>query len=270
MKSKFIFLGLLIISLTIAPSCNQKDQKSKKVATLNSNRVDVKKVKDEIVKIIISLPDSYETVQLINETGAAFIGGLTQEGMSTVELLTRADKAKAYGYVMFDMAYANIYNQSGSFSNLLELHKKLTQDLGYESLLAEQKKYEERYMAHKDNRDSVDQIVSEMLNETNSYIQENGSASDISLVFAGVTAKSLYIMSSLTLFAMNNEKLIDLLSEQKDRIDAAIHILEMVREDAEVEKMAAYLTPVKEVYASESFDIASVERIQETTKKIFE
>lgn len=270
MKSKLIILGLLLGSMIISQSCKQNDQNNKKVATISDSRIDVKKVKEEIVELIVSLPDSYETVQLINESGASFIGGLTHEGMSTAELLTRADKAKAYGFVMFDMAYANTYNQSSSFNKLLELHTKLTQDLGYEALLAEQKKFEERYLANRDNRDSVDQIVSEMLQETNSYIQENGSASDISLVFAGVTAKSLYIMSSLTLFAMNNEKLVNLLQNQRDRIEASISILEMVPEDHDVQKMAEYLKPVKEVYSSTAFDITSVEKIQEATKPMFE
>ena len=270
MKSKMFIPGLLILILAFVSSCNESGKQSKKVGTLSSEKIDIKKVKEDIVDIIVSLPDSYETVKLINESGAAYIAGLTQEGMSTVELLTRADKAKTYGFVMFDLAYANTYNQTSSFTKLLELHKKLTQDLGYESLVAGQKKFEERYLANRENRDSVDQIVSEMLNETNSYIQQNGSAADISLVFAGVTAKSLFVMSNLTLFAMNNEKLVDLLKKQKDRIDAAINILGMVTDDNEVQKMAEFLAPVKAVYAAEVFDVTSVEKIQEATRTMFE
>ncbi len=269
MKNKFLALSLVLSAFLLFSACQQKDSKTKK-ATLNADRVDIKKVKDDIVELIVSLPDSYETVKLINETGASFIGGLTLEGISTAELLTRAEKAKSYGYVMFDMAYANIYNQTNSFSKLLEIHQKLTQELGFEELLNKQKAFQTRYMDNKDNRDSVDQIVSQLLNETNTYVQDQGSASDISLVFAGVTAKSLYIMSSLTLFAMNNEKLIALMKDQKERIEAAINVLNMVPDNSEVAKMAESLQPVKTVYDTEPFDINSVERIQESTRSMFE
>ena len=270
MKTKFLALWVLVLAVGLAPSCNQKESNSKKVATLNADRLDIKKIRKDIVEVIVSLPDSYETVHLINETGASFIAGLTQEGMSTGELLTRAEKAKSYGYVMFDMAYANTYNQTNSFSKLLDIHKKLTQELGFEALLSEHQGYQEKYMENKDDREEVDRIVSELLNETNSFIQENGSASDISLVFAGVTAKSLYVMSSLTLFALNNSKLIDLLKKQGDRVMAAISILDMVPDNAEVKKMAEALKPVSEIYSSETFDGDSVEKINGITKVLFE
>lgn len=269
MRTKILSLGVLVFALIFTLGCQQKNNENKKVATLNVDRLDIKKIKNDIVDIIVNLPDSYETVNLINETGAAYIGGLTEEGMSPNDLLTRAEKAKNYGYVMFDMAYANTYNQTNSFSKLLGLHEQLTRDLGFEALLAKNKVYQDRYMNNKENRDSVDQIVSELLSETNSYIQENGSASDISLVFAGVTAKSLYIMSSVTLFAMNNDKLIDLLKKQKDRIAAAINVLSMVPDDSDVVKMADVLKPINGVYSSEPFDIQSVEKINESTKSLF-
>jgi len=270
MRSSLLLIGLLSISLLLTPSCKQKGEKKNKVATLKADRLDVKKVKDDIVEIIISLPDSYETVQLINETGAAYIGGLTIEGISTGSLLTRAEKAKTYGYVMFDLAYANTYNQTNSFSKLLDLHAKLTKELGFEALLAEQEKYKERYADNKSNRDSIDHIVSELLTETNEYMQENGSAADLSLVFAGVTAKSLFVMSSLTLFALNNDKLIGLLKDQGDRVGAAINVLEMVDDEPEVTKMAQVLNPVKDVYATSTFDIDAVEEIHQSTKALFE
>ncbi len=262
MKIKFLSLGVLFLALLFSTSCNQKGNENKKVGTLKADKLDIKKVKDDIVDIIVALPDSYETVKLINETGASFIGGLTLEGISTAELLTRAEKAKSYGYVMFDMAYANTYNQTNSFSKLLEIHQKLTQELGFEGLIAEQKIYQDRFSANRGLRDSVDQIVSELLTNTNSYIQEHGSASDISLVFAGVTAKSLYVMSSLTLFAVNNEKLITLLKDQKDRVGAAINVLNLVPDNSDVEKMAVSLKPVQDVYSAGTFDITSVEKIQ--------
>lgn len=267
---KFLSLGLLFITLIFTAGCNQKNNENTKVGTLKVDKLDIKKVKDDIVDIIVSLPDSRETVNLINETGASFIGGLTIEGISTAELLTRAEKARSYGYVMFDMAYANTYNQTNSFSKLLDIHQKLTQELGFEELLKKQEVFQERYMANRNNRDSVDQVVSELLNETNSYIQEKGSASDIALVFAGVTAKSLYVMSSLTLFAANNEKLVTLLKNQKDKVEAAINVLNMVPDNSDVDKMALSLQPVKALYSSDVFDITSVEKIMESTRIIFE
>lgn len=270
MKSR-ITLSLAVAILSVAMiACQSSGTKEKKVATLDSSRLDAKKLKDEIVDIIMALPDNQETVNLINETGAAYIGGLTLEDVETNNLLTRAASAKTYGGVLFDMAYANTYNQVNTFSKLLAVNESLVRKLGFEDFLAEQKAYQDRYLANKDNRDSVDHIVAELLNSSNQYIQKHGSATDISLVFAGATTKSLFVMASVTLFAMNNDKLVDLMKKQKDRIAAAYNILTMTGEDAEVQKMAEAIKPIMDIYAAESFSIDSVDKIREMTSFVME
>jgi hypothetical protein len=266
MKSK---LTLLVASLAVAfvfVSCQSSGTKDKKVAKVEDSKIDARKLKAEIVDIIMALPDNQETVNLINETGAAYVAGLTLEDINTDNLLTRAASAKAYGGVLFDLAYANTYNQVNTFSKLMEINQELVRKLGFESFINELKGYQDRYLENKENRDSVDQIVAEMLNASNEFIQENGSATDISLVFAGATTKSLYVISSVTLLAMNNEKLVDLMKNQGNRVESAYKILNMAGEDQEVKKMAESMDPVRKVYDnSGSFDLESVEKIREMT-----
>ncbi len=267
-----IFSSVAVIVLAVLMiSCQSPDSKSKKVATFDTNEIDAKKLKEDVVDIIVSMPSNLEVVNLINETGAAFIGGLTLEDAQVDQLLTRAAKTKAYGSVLFDMAYANTYNQTNTFSKLLSVHENLTRSLGFEDLLRQQKSYQDRYQANKDNRDSINQIASEMLSSSNAYIQEHGSAVDISLVFAGATAKSLHVMSSVTLFARDNDKLVDLMKKQKDRVNAAFNILELTAEDAEVSKMVEVIKPVNDLFSnSEPFTIDTVDKIQQLTGFVME
>ena len=120
-------------------SCQPSGTKDKKVARLDKSNIDVKKLKEEIVDIIMSLPDDSEIVGLINETGAAYVAGLTLEDVQAENLLTRAASARTYGGVLFDMAYANTYNQLNTFSKLLEVNETLVRKLGFEKFLSEQK-----------------------------------------------------------------------------------------------------------------------------------
>jgi len=271
MRTKIFSTAAVLVIAVFMISCQSSDSKSKKVATFDTNKIDAKKIKEDVVDIIVSMPSNLEVVNLINETGAAFIGGLTLEDAQINQLLTRAAKSKAYGSVLFDMAYANTYNQTNTFSKLLTVHESLTKSLGFEDLLRQQKKYQDRYQANKDNRDSINQIASEMLSSSNAYIQEHGSAVDISLVFAGATAKSLHVMSSVTLFARNNEKLVELMKSQKDRVNAAFRILELTSEDAEVNKMVEVIKPVNDVFSSsEPFTLDTVDKIQRLTEFVME
>ena len=266
MKSKFTLLVAFLALSFVFVSCQSSGTKDKKVAAPDNSRIDSKKLKDEIVEMIMALPDNQETVDLINETGAAYVAGLTLEDLNTDNLLTRAASAKAYGGVLFDLAYANTYNQVNAFSRLMEINGELVRKLGFESFVEELNGYQERYVENKENRDSVDQIVAEMLSASNEFIQENGSAADISLVFAGATSKSLFVISSVTLLAMNNDKLVDLMKNQGERVESAIKILEMAGEDQEVKKMAESIHPVKEIYTGAGpFTIESVEKIREIT-----
>ncbi len=269
MKTKLILAALLITAFVALPSCKQKSAETSKVATLSTDKTDAKKIKDEVVNIIVSLPSSHETAALINETGASYIAGLTEEDVITDKLLTRAQKVQTFGKILFDLAYTDTYNQVGSFSKLLQVQEDLSRQLGFTDLLTLQKPYRDRYMANKNNRDSVDAIVVSMLSTTNQYIQDNGSASDISLVFASATAKALNVITSVTLFARTNEKLIELLKKEKDHVNAAISILEMTTGNPEVDDLLAKLKPVKDIFSStETFTIETVDQINQLTSKI--
>lgn len=265
MKSKIFLTTLVIVLSFVLFSCKSTGTDDGKVATLKTEKIDTESLKKEIVEIIMSLPDNSETVNLINETGAAYVGGLTFEDLEAGKLHTQAENAKAYGGVLFDLAYANTYNQVNTFSKLMEINKAIVGKLGYNDFLSEQKKFEDRYTENKENRDSVNQIVAELLSSSNEYIQEQGNAEDIALIFSGATTKSLYVISNVTLFAANNGKLLDLMKNQKDRVKSAIKILELSGDNAEVAKMVAAMKPILTVYGNESFDLSSVEKISQLT-----
>ena len=269
MKTRITLAAFLLLTLFAFNSCKPKSSDSTKVATLNSARVDSEKIKDEVVKIIESLPTNQETVKLINETGASYIAGLTEESVNMEKLLTRAQKLQTFGKVLFDLAYTDTYNQTESFTKLLQIEEELSRQLGFNELLSIQKPYRDRYVANKSNRDSVDAIVVSMLSTTNEYIQKNGSASDIALVFASTTVKALNTITSLTLFAKTNDKLIEILKKEKDHVNGAISILEMTAGDPEVDGLLAKLKPIKDVFSStETFTLDTVDKINQLTAKI--
>lgn len=265
MKTGILVVSLSLAALFAASSCQPKKPEVKKTDSMLSS-VESGKIKDEVVRIVNSLPSNTETVNLINATGAAYLAGFTGEDMKTENLLTRADKAKAYGTLIFDMAYTHTYNQVESFSKLLKLYEGLTSELGFGELVESQKKFRERYQKNKDNKDSVDFLVTDMLTMTNNIIQKTGTASDISLVFAGAVVKSLNVISYLTLFAPSKEKLIEVLQKQKEVVNATCVVLEKSPADQDVSKLHQALVPVRDLYNStETFSTQTIEKINKLT-----
>ncbi len=269
MKTTHLLIGLFIGAAVILPSCKQKDSGSKKVAKLNSENPDIKKIKDNVVNIIATLPSHTETTRLINETGATYLAGMTGEDLNTGELLTRAQKARAFGNTLFDLAYTDAYHQVESFTKLLKVQEELVRELGFGELLMIMKPYHQRYAANKNNRDSLDAIVVDLLKTTDRFIQKNGSPSDVSLIFSGATTKALNVLSFIILFARSNDPLVELLQNQKKFVDAAFTILEMTADDPEAGSMLEALKPVKDIFDStEKFTIETVDKINKLTSNI--
>jgi hypothetical protein len=266
MKAKMVVFSIAAASLLLVASCQPKKSADNKSAAAVTETLESKQVKEEIVKIVNSLPSNSETVNLINATGASYLAGFTGEDIKTENLLTRADKAKTYGTIIFDMAYTNTYNQVESFSKLLKIYETLTKDLGFEELVETQKSFKTRYQNNKDNSDSLDVLVTEMLTKTNDLVQQSGSASDITLVFAGAVVKSLNVISYLTLFSPGKEKLMEVLQNQKEVVNATLLILEKSPGDQAVSKFYQSLLPVNNLFNStETFSTQTVEEINKLT-----
>lgn len=266
MKTKILVFTLTIATLITVTSCKSKKSEADKTGAARTESLDAGKVKDEVVKIVKSLPSSTETVNLINSSGAAYLAGFTAENLKIENLLTRADKAKAYGTVIFDLAYTNTYKQLEPFNKLLKIYESLTQELGFQELVDAHKQFKDRYQKVKDNNDSVNIIVSDMLTKTNDIIQKNGTTADISLVFGGVVAKSLNVISYLTLFAPAKDQLLVILQKQKPVINATCQVLEKSPADQDVSKLYQSLVPVNKIFNStETFSVQTVEEINKLT-----
>ncbi len=266
MKTKFLVVSFTLASLMLVTSCQSKKSEVKKASATGIESIDSGKIKEEVVKIISALPSNTETVKLINSTGAAYLAGFTGENLKTENLLTRADKAKAYGTVIFDLAYTNTYKQVESFNKLLKVYETLTTELGFEELIQSHKDFKVRYQNNKDNSDSVDMLVGDMLKHTNDMIQKSGSTVDISLIFGGTVIKSLNVITYITLFAPAKDKLIETLQKQKELVNAACIILEKSPGDPDVSKFYQTLTPINNIFNSQStFTEKTVEEINKLT-----
>ncbi len=266
MKTKIVVVSLMLASVCLMPSCQSKKSGEKKVPATSAEATDNSKVKAEIIQIVNTLPSNSETVNLINSTGAAYLAGFTGEDLKTGNLLTRADKAKAYGSVVFDMAYTNTYNQVESFSKLLKVYETLTQELGFEELVETQKQFRVDYDKNKDNKLALEALVGDMLKKTNELIQKTGSAKDVTLVFAGAVVKSMNVISYLTLFSPGKEKLMEVLQKQKGVINATCEILGKSAGDPDISKFNTVLLPINAIFQStEPFTTQSVEEINRLT-----
>lgn len=269
MKTKVLVIVLALAAPILMTSCQSKKTEAKKVASTGAVSADAAKIKEEIIQIVKSLPSNTETVNLINSTGAAYLAGFTGENLKTENLLTRADKAKAYGTIIFDLAYTHTYNQTELFTKLVKIYESLTKELGFEELVDSQKQFRDRYQNNKDNKDSLDVLVSDMLTTTNDLIQKSGSSADISLVVAGAVVKSLNVISYLTLFSPGQDKLIEVLKKQKDVINAACEILKKSPDDQEVAKLYASIVPINDLFNStETFSAETVDKINKLTNFI--
>lgn len=266
MKTRILVVSLLLASLCIVTSCQSKKSEDKKAGAAKVETPAASVTKEEIRAIIKSMPTQAEVIKLVNSTGAAYLAGFTNENLKTENLLTRADKTKALGAVLFDMSYTHLYRQVEPFNKLLTISETLTKELGFEELVESFKQFKTEFDKNKDNQVVLDTLFEGWKLKIKKLLYTSSSVQDLSLVYCGGVIKSLNVISYLTLFAPQKEQLLVVLKNQKGLINSACEVLAKSPADPEISKYLETLTPINKIFqSSEPLTEKSIEEINKLT-----
>ena len=86
------------------------------------------------------------------------------------------------------------------------------------------------------------------------------------LVLAGSWIEALYITTQISIISMNNEKIVQIISDQKTTLDKLIEIMDPIKNDPMVQDTFASLQELKKIYDN-SDDPITKEQLDALTEK---
>jgi hypothetical protein len=245
-----------IVSVLISgchPSTKRKESKGTtedgKQASVTVEIFDPIKIKDQIVETIQKIPDQKEVVKLLNESGASYFIDMTIPIKQSEKMLTKTDLSFGLGMYGFDLLYATTYNRGDNAVEISQVSEQIIDKLGLTGELVSSKNYLGRLKTNVDNKDSLDYLVTQDINHFNNRLAAGNNPDVYALSVIGSNVEALYILSQSTLLAIDNKKMLDIMSAQSQRVNLVLTLLELMSGDENVKPYYEQFKPVVGFFA---------------------
>lgn len=188
-----IVVLLLCVGIAGCKSGTKKGDEEGKNDTMETARdtsqaVDVK----ETGKTSILLPSPLQIATIFQESGLSFISGLTNATESAPDYISRTSKLMNLGVYSADLSYCILNDQSQKASKYLKTVRELSQEVGMAGVFNSNKLFK-RFEKNLDNRDSVLNIMVEIQENIDSYLNQNQQQDKSMVIFTGAWIEGMYI-----------------------------------------------------------------------------
>ncbi|HBX49602.1 MAG: hypothetical protein A2W98_05930 [Bacteroidetes bacterium GWF2_33_38] len=263
MNSKFLTLKTLGIFVVIVFTafifaCNSTDNK---VTTEDDLEVNPELMEDlnKAKQVFYSLPSPIETAMLIKRAGAKY----NEEFLNKIENISKYSTNKSMalnlGVYSADLSFASMFDQPQASIKYLSTCKKLADDLGI--LNAIDKGIIDRMDKNVNNRDSLMEIISETLMNSNSFLKENDRPETAAIILVGAWVEGLYIATKIAKTSNSNKELVDRIVDQRLSLNTLLSLLEEYKDGNSKETVNELLSKLGEINSV-------FEKIQITTTKV--
>ena len=211
---------------------------------------------DKAKQVFYSLPSPIETAMLMKRAGAKY----NEEFLNSIENLpnytTTKSMALNLGVYSADLSFASMFDQSQASIKYLTATKKLAENLGI--LNAVEQSTVKRMEGNVNNRDSLMEIISETLMNSNSFLKENDRAEVAALILTGGWIEGLYIATKIAKSTSSNKELVNRIIDQRLSLKTLNSLLEEYKDDENIASVYEDLKKIAVLY----------EKVEVTTSKI--
>ena len=102
--------------------------------------------------------------------------------------------------------------------------------------------------ANADNKDSLDYLVTENMNHYHQQMSAGDQPDVYALSVIGSNVETLYVLSQTTLLAQNNDQLLYIMNQQKERVNLVFTLLEIMSGDEDIKPYYEQFKPVVQIF----------------------
>lgn len=251
---KKLVQGLFIITvLAIAfTGCRQAPKQDEDRTKADAEMFDPATIRDDVVKLIQQAPRTNDVFDFLNKTGAAYIFDMTVPFAAAEQHETSSQQSLVLGAYLSDALYASAYNRMDDMRQTADVANGLAGQLGLQNELELTMAYREK-IRETDDQEARDALIEEMLDQAHKEFADSDMADTYALVFVGANVEALYLLSYLTLFARDNQAMIDFMVERADMAQTVYNLLRLMTDEVYLE-----LNPRIQGYYDSAREIANI------------
>lgn len=211
---------------------------------------------DKAKQVFYSLPSPIETAMLMKRAGAKYNEDFLNSTDNIANYTTQKSMALNLGIYSADLSFASMFDQSPASIKYLAATKKLADGLGI--LNAVEQSTVKRMETNVNNRDSLMEIISETLMNSNSFLKENDKAEVAALILTGGWIEGLYIATKIAKSTSANKELVNRIIDQRLSLKTLNSLLQEYKDDETISSVYTDLQRISILY----------DKVEVTTSKI--
>ncbi|MBU0763904.1 MAG: hypothetical protein KJ607_03610 [Bacteroidetes bacterium] len=262
MKKMLLFIGTLC--MIIAQSCTDSTTQQNIDDILADDTVQVKENEDDAKIIFRNVPSPVEMASLLKRAGAKYDESILNPVENKNNYSSNISMALNLGVYSADLSFASMFNQSQASINYLATCKKLAEDLGIMDAISSGTM--NRMEDNIQNKDSLMNIISETLMNSDSFLKENERASTAAIVLVGGWLEGLYLATEISKTTEENKELIDRITDQRLSLETLLALLGDHKDDPDVQTINAELITIADIFKTVSVTTSKVEAVTDTVK----
>lgn len=250
MKIKVLSIAVLFGLGALLTGCTggEKEKQQKEEDQIIDEAVEDLETDFKIFKakqVIYSLPSPLETAMIIKRAGAQYNEDILNPVSNADKYSTNAQCALNMGVYSANLSYATLFDQNQTSIKYMSVSKGLADKLGI--LGAIDQKVVERLEINVNNRDSIMEIISESMYNSDSFLKDAGRSQIASLILAGGWIEGLYVSTQLVKSTDDNKELIERVVDQRLSLGTLINLLENEVSEVPNEDISSLLASLKEI-----------------------
>lgn len=262
MKNLKLVMVVVLFSAIIF-SCSNNNTSKKSAEAIDDIVV------DDMSTIVTTaeMPSSYEIIQLLNQSGAAYVFDVTNPPQNVEKYITYKQKAINLGIYAADLTYTATYQKRDETALYLDNFVQLVGDLEINTL---DSKFFESVQNNLDNKDSLIIIVKKAQYDTQKFLNETGK-NEISLyALTGSWIEGMYLVGATVKFAENKQPLYDMIIKHEKTLVDLIKIMETYKSDENFKEIYKALNDINTLFVKIEKNKTDIKTIEQLKDKIIE
>ncbi len=206
------------------------------------------KLKEQVMGIIKNSPKGFQLIEMLNKAGASYMVDLTLPVEKAEKMLTLTSKSIATGFYGVDTKYAAVYNRGDIEMKINKVLIGFFVDLGISDNIDVVNKLIVRIANNRSNKDSVEILTSKAFTEFHKQMASGSHSKVFGLTIMSANVEALYILTQISLYAKDNSKFLELMSNQKERVRSVSKLLEAFSGDETVKPYYESIKPIMKFF----------------------
>jgi len=237
MKNRSLFLWMAILSFLYSCS-NQRSENTKAID-------DVTVENSNAPKLNVSIPNSVEVIKLLNDSGAGFIFDITNSPDGIDKYLTTQQKAINLGIYGADLTYTSIYQKQEETQKYLVNFKRMMDEL---HISTADKGMVTRIENNLQKKDSLVEIISKVLFETQQSLSDKDQDDVALLVLAGSWIEGIYLVGSTIGFAEDRAPLYKIVLKYRTTLTDLLKLMELQKDNPDFTNLYNSLNEINNLF----------------------